>query len=85
MQSIADYLRDSLTISERVVCTVQRQSHDRLQVDRSLPAAGSDMQTPAARYEPSPWPMPHKLPPLEYLDRFEVRYDTARACGRVFV
>ena len=35
------------------------------------------MQTPAARYEPSPRPMPDKLPPLEYPDRFEVRYVSA--------
>jgi len=35
------------------------------------------MQTPAARYEPSPRPMPNKLPALEYPDRFEVRYVSA--------
>jgi putative transposase len=35
------------------------------------------MHTPAAYYEPSPRRMPHKLPPLEYPDRFEVRYVSA--------
>jgi putative transposase len=32
-----------------------------------------DMRTPAACDEPSPRTMPHKPPPLEYPDRFEVR------------
>ncbi len=35
------------------------------------------MQTPASRYEPSLRQMPHKLPPLAYPDRFEVRYVSA--------
>jgi putative transposase len=35
------------------------------------------MQTPASRYEPSPRQMPNRLPPLEYPDRFEVRYVSA--------
>jgi putative transposase len=30
------------------------------------------MQSPASRYDPSPRRMPNRLPPLEYLDRFEV-------------
>jgi transposase InsO family protein len=34
-------------------------------------------QTPAACYHPSPRPMPDRLPPLEYPDRFEVRYVSA--------
>jgi putative transposase len=37
------------------------------------PHEALDMRTPAACYEPSPREMPHKLPPLEYPDRFEVR------------
>jgi putative transposase len=32
------------------------------------------MQTPDTRYHHSPGEMPSKLPPLEYPDRFEVRY-----------
>jgi putative transposase len=35
------------------------------------------MQTPAACYEPSSRKMPTKPPPLEYPDRFEVRYVSA--------
>jgi putative transposase len=41
------------------------------------PHEALDMRTPAASYEPSPRKMPHKLPPLEYPDRFEVRYVSA--------
>jgi transposase InsO family protein len=41
------------------------------------PHEALDMCTPAACYEPSPRKMPHKLPPLEYPDRFEVRYVSA--------
>ncbi|HUP35802.1 MAG TPA: IS481 family transposase [Candidatus Limnocylindria bacterium] len=36
-----------------------------------------EQQTPAACYHPSPRPMPDRLPPLEYPDRFEVRYVSA--------
>jgi hypothetical protein len=32
------------------------------------------MNTPAGFYEPSPRPMPSKLPPLDYPGHFEVRY-----------
>ena len=32
------------------------------------------MNTPAGFYEPSPRPMPSKLPPLDYPGLFEVRY-----------
>jgi putative transposase len=35
------------------------------------------MRTPAACYEPSPRQMPNKRPPLDYPDRFEVRYVSA--------
>jgi len=35
------------------------------------------MQTPASRYDASPREMPTKLPPLEYPDRFQVRYVSA--------
>ena len=34
-------------------------------------------QTPATCYHPSPRPMPDRLPPLDYPDRFEVRYVSA--------
>ncbi|MGH8645302.1 MAG: hypothetical protein ACREX4_12895 [Gammaproteobacteria bacterium] len=32
------------------------------------------MNTPASLYQPSPRPMPSKLPPLDYPGHFEVRY-----------
>ncbi len=41
------------------------------------PHEALDMQTPASVYEPSPRDMPNKLPPLEYPDRFEVRFVSA--------
>jgi putative transposase len=41
------------------------------------PHEALDMRTPAACYAPSSRKMPHKLPPLEYPDRFEVRYVSA--------
>jgi putative transposase len=41
------------------------------------PHEALDMQPPASRYEPSPRQMPNRLPPLEYPDRFEVRYVSA--------
>jgi putative transposase len=41
------------------------------------PHEALDMQTPASVYQPSSREMPSKLPPLEYPDRFEVRYVSA--------
>jgi putative transposase len=41
------------------------------------PHEALDMRTPAACYEPSPRKMPNKPAPLEYPDRFEVRYVSA--------
>jgi transposase InsO family protein len=41
------------------------------------PHEALEMQTPASCYEVSPREMPTKLPPLEYPDRFEVRYVSA--------
>jgi putative transposase len=41
------------------------------------PHEALDMRPPAACYESSPRKMPHRLPPLEYPDRFEVRYVSA--------
>ena len=36
-----------------------------------------DQETPVSTYEPSPREMPNKILPLEYPDRFEVRYVSA--------
>jgi transposase InsO family protein len=41
------------------------------------PHEALDMNTPAQLYQPSKRQMPDKLPPLEYPDRFEVRYVSA--------
>lgn len=41
------------------------------------PHEALDQQTPASVYRPSPREMPDKLSPLEYPDRFEVRYVSA--------
>lgn len=41
------------------------------------PHEALDMNTPAQCYQPSPRSMPNKLLPLEYPDRFEVRYVSA--------
>jgi putative transposase len=41
------------------------------------PHEALDMQTPASQYTASTRAMPEKLPPLEYPDRFEVRYVSA--------
>ena len=41
------------------------------------PHEAIDMNTPAQLYQPANRPMPDKLPPLEYPDRFEVRYVSA--------
>lgn len=38
------------------------------------PHEALDQETPASCFQPSPRPMPDKIPQLEYPDRFEVRY-----------
>jgi transposase InsO family protein len=55
----------------------RRFNHFRQEFNHERPHEALDMQTPATRYEPSPRPMPDKLPALEYPDRFEVRYVSA--------
>ena len=51
--------------------------HFREEFNCQRPHEALDMRTPAACYEPSPRKMPNKPPPLEYPDRFEVRYVSA--------
>ena len=41
------------------------------------PHEALEQETPACVYQASPRPMPSKLPPLEYPDRYEVRYVSA--------
>ena len=49
----------------------------REEFNHERPHEALDQQTPATCYHPSPRPMPDRLPPLEYPDRFEVRYVSA--------
>jgi len=60
-------------------CRAQQRkfNHFREEFNQERPHEALDMHTPASCYEPSPREMPTKLPPLEYPDRFEVRYVSA--------
>ena len=49
----------------------------RQEFNHERPHEALDQETPASCYAPSPRPMPDRLPPLEYPDRFEVRYVSA--------
>jgi putative transposase len=51
----------------------QQFTHCREACNHERPHEALDMNTPAAYDDPSPRKMPHKLPPLEDPDRFEVR------------
>jgi putative transposase len=55
----------------------QQFTHFREEFNPARPHEALDMRTPAACYDPSPRAMPTKPPPLEYPDRFEVRYVSA--------
>ncbi len=46
----------------------------REEFNHERPHEALDQETPASVYTASPREMPNKLPPLEYPDRFEVRY-----------
>jgi putative transposase len=60
-------------------CRAQQRkfNHFREEFNDERPHEALDMLTPASCYESSPREMPTKLPPLEYPDRFEVRYVSA--------
>lgn len=49
----------------------------REEFNHERPHEALDQETPASVYEPSRRKMPNKLPPLEYPDRFELRYVSA--------
>ncbi len=49
----------------------------REEFNHERPHEALDQQTPGSVYTPSPREMPDKLPPLEYPDRFEIRYVSA--------
>lgn len=46
------------------------------------PHEALEQEVPASAYRSSPRPMPSKLPPLEYPDRYEVRYVSANGGTR---
>ncbi len=52
-------------------------NHFRSEFNDERPHEALDQQTPGSLYVPSRREMPNKLPPLEYPDRFEVRYVSA--------
>lgn len=52
-------------------------NHFRDEFNNERPHEALDQQTPASQYQPSLREMPNKIPPLEYPDRFEVRYVSA--------
>jgi transposase InsO family protein len=60
-------------------CRGQQRKFDRFRQEFNFerPHEALDMQTPAACYDCSPRAMPNKIPPLEYPDRFELRYVSA--------
>jgi putative transposase len=49
----------------------------REEFNHERPHEALDQQTPSTCYAPSPRLMPDRMPPLEYPDRFEVRYVSA--------
>ena len=60
-------------------CRAQQRkfNHFLEEFNQERPHEALDMHTPASCYEPSRREMPTRLPPLEYPDRFEVRYVSA--------
>lgn len=54
----------------------------RMEYNDERPHEAMDQQTPASVYVPSRRIMPAKLPPLDYPDRFEVRYVSANGSIR---
>jgi putative transposase len=49
----------------------------RREFNHERPHEALEQRTPASVYQPSLRPMPSKLPPLEYPDRYEIRYVSA--------
>ncbi len=60
-----------------LVAQQRRFNRFRTEYNEERPHEALDQQTPASVYEPSARTMPATLPPLEYPDRFEVRYVSA--------
>ena len=60
-------------------CRAQQRKFNgfREEFNEERPHEALDMHTPGSYYENSPREMPNRLPPLEYPDRFEMRYVSA--------
>lgn len=60
-----------------VAAQQRRFNRFRHEFNYDRPHEALDQDTPATYYAASPRPMPERVPPLEYPDRFEVRYVSA--------
>jgi transposase InsO family protein len=72
-------LKDETTRPAAASLAAQQRKFNvfREEFNHERPHEALDQQTPASCYSASPREMPEKLPPLEYPDRFEVRYVSA--------
>ena len=72
-------LKDETTKPPAANCRAQQRKFNafKREFNEERPHEALDMNTPAQLYQPSLRAMPDKLPPLEYPDRFEVRYVSA--------
>lgn len=69
-------LKAETTRPAAATCRAQQRRFNRFlrEFNDERPHEALDMATPAEYYRPSPRPMPNRIPPLEYPDRFETRY-----------
>lgn len=69
-------LKDETTRPPAANCQAQQRKFNRFrhEFNEERPHEALDQNTPASCYQESPRRMPDKLPPLEYPDRYEVRY-----------
>ena len=72
-------LKDETTRPAAASLAAQQRKFNvfREEFNQERPHEALDQQTPASCYRASAREMPEKLPPLEYPDRFEVRYVSA--------
>jgi transposase InsO family protein len=72
-------LKDETTRPPAANLSAQQRkfNHFRDEFNNERPHEALDQQTPASQYKPSLRPMPNNIPPLEYPNRFEVRYVSA--------
>ena len=72
-------LKDETTRPPAGNLSAQQRKFNRFrdEFNHERPHEALDQQTPASQYQPSSREMPNKIPPLEYPNRFEVRYVSA--------